>query len=456
MGTWLMLGGRGTGKTEGGARYLNDHMNGPPCDRRIKGGHRTAIVAPTLGDAAESCVTGPSGIQTINPSVVFKSGKGGQHLIWPNGGQARIFGAFSKEDIERLRAGGNRCLVWLEESAAIRFLDQALEHTTLGLRIGHNPHFVMSTTPKPRKEIKDIVASHRTVLTKGSTRDAIHLDPEIRKVYFEKYEGTRLGRQELDAEMLDDVEGALWALEMIDADRVPEAPLDLDAIVIGVDPAGSSDDPSRETGIIVVGVKDGIGYVLADFSGTYTPDQWGRMAVKAYHQFDANAIIAETNYGGEMVKNTIRTQDSTGAVPIIGVNSRRGKVLRAEPVVSLYEQHKVRHVGVLTVLETQQTEWIPNEQNSPDRIDALVHAVTFLMVKAPPVTVGNPARSARRVNGSVSYPGSRIGAMLQPTGIRPALGPGRPVAPGGTRDERERVIRTSRGSGTDQRGAGRP
>jgi phage terminase large subunit-like protein len=239
MGTWLMLGGRGTGKTDGGSHYVDEHAMGPPCDPRLPGGHRMAIVAPTLGDASESCVTGPSGLQTINPGIKTKGGIGGAHLTWPNGATARLFGAYTPEDVERLRAGGNRCLVWMEEAAAMRHLDPALEHTSLGLRIGDNPHYVMSTTPKPRRELKRVIDDPRTMVTRGSTRDAYHLDREVRRVLFERYEGTRLGRQELDAELLTDVEGALWSWAMIDDNRVPIAPPNVDRVVVAVDPGGT-------------------------------------------------------------------------------------------------------------------------------------------------------------------------------------------------------------------------
>src|SRR5262245_62074117 len=184
LGTWLLLGGRGTGKTEGGAHYLNRHMLGPPCDPRIKGGHRAAIVAPTVGDGAESCITGPSGLQAVNPAVKMKGGVGGVKVLWPTGATASLFGAYTAEDQNRLRAGGNRCIVWMEEAAAMRYLDAAVEHTSLGLRIGRNPHYVTTTTPKPRAGIKALLADPHTIITRGRTADAHRLDPSVRQRYF--------------------------------------------------------------------------------------------------------------------------------------------------------------------------------------------------------------------------------------------------------------------------------
>lgn len=400
MGTWLMLGGRGTGKTDGGSHYVDKHAMGPPCDPRLPGGHRMAIIAPTLGDASESCVTGPSGLQTVNPGIKRTGGIGGSHLTWPNGATARLFGAYTPEDVERLRAGGNRCLVWMEESAAMRHLDPALEHTSLGLRLGKNPHYVMSTTPKPRKELKRLMADPLTLVTRGSTRDAIHLDQRVRDVLFARYEGTRLGRQELDAELLTDVEGALWSWDIIDDWRVPAAPV-MDRVVVAVDPGGTSEVAGRETGIVVCGRAGQDGYVLADRSGSFTPTEWAGQAISVAKQYRADAIIVEKNYGGEMTVSTIRTHPGGGDIPIIPVNAKQGKRARAEPVVGIYEQHRVHHVGVMSGLETQLTEWIPDESGSPDRLDALVHALTHLLVKSLPATVSTAA--GRRITRGPAY-----------------------------------------------------
>jgi phage terminase large subunit-like protein len=394
-GWWLMLGGRGTGKTEGAARYVNRHIeHGPPCDPRIPGGHRVLIVAPTQGDAYESCYLGPSGMKVINPHVKLTGGRGGTRITWPNKASARLVGAYSPEDIERLRAATNHCLVWMEEVAAMRHLSAAMNHTAFGLRLGTRPHYVGSTTPKPRPELKELVKAPNVLLTKGRTADAHHLDPTVREAYFAKYLNTRIGRQELDAEILDDVEGALWAGKII---RHIEAlpPFGQPRIVIGVDPPGSSIGPNSEAGIIVAAAINDQGYVLEDLSGQMSPEEWGRCVVDAYWRWNAHVVAVETTYGGEMVLSTIRTIDRR--IPMVRMPTKVGKKLRAEPVVALYEQGRVAHIGTLVDLEQQMTTWVPGEGPSPDRVDALVHALTYLLVQASAGTVGNPARSTARI-----------------------------------------------------------
>lgn len=398
LGTWLLFGGRGTGKTEAGARYVNDHVNGPPCDPRLPGGHRVAIVAPTLGDAVDACVTGPSGIATINRSAAFLTGGvSGSRVVWPSGATARLFGAYTPEDVNRLRAGGNRCLTWMEESAAMRFLDEALEHTALGLRLGRNPHYVMTTTPRARKAIRALIADEHTIVTRGRTAEAFHLDPAVRASYEKRWSGTRLGRQELDAELLDDVEGALWSHDLIDGGRLqPEDAPVCHRRVVAVDPPGSHKPGGAEAGIAVVGSILGEAFLLADLSGRLSPDQWARRAVEAFREHACEAIAVETAYGGDMVVSTIRSIDST--IPVVRVPTKVGKRLRAEPVQALYEQGRVHHVGLFPELEDQMTSWVPDGGGpSPDRIDALVHGVTYLVVSASMAGVANPARGLRRV-----------------------------------------------------------
>lgn len=403
---WLQLGGRGTGKTESAARYVNAHVTGPPCDDRLPGGHRVLIVAPTQGDGAESCYRGPSGMRVVNPRTRLIGSTGGLRIMWPSGASARVLGAYGPEDVERLRAAGNTCLVWMEELAAQRHLADALTHTSMGLRIGPTPHYVGSTTPKPRPELRALIADPATVITKGKTRDAVRLDPSVLDSYLRKYEGTRQGRQELDAELLDDVEGALWSLSAIDLDRHRGPMPTLDVTVVAVDPPGGQ----TEAGIVVAGRKGDEGFVFADLSGKMSPEQWGREAVNAYWRYGAAAIAVETAYGGEMVLATIRTIDPT--IPIAKMPTKVGKRLRAEPVVALYEQHRIHHVGLLPALESQMTEWVPGETtDSPDRLDALVHALTYLLVRGGAATAG--AATGIRITGP------RRGAPTSVTGSNP-------------------------------------
>lgn len=404
-GTWLMLGGRGTGKTEAGSRYVDAHVNGPACDPRLRGGHRVAIVGPTIGDAVEACYSGPSGIQTVNPTTRLRGGTGGTSVIWANGARARIFGSHSAEDVERLRAGGNNCLVWLEEAAAMRHLTAVIQHASFGLRIGTRPHFIASTTPKARREIRAMVTDPMVQVTTGRTRDAVRLDASVRDHFIKMYEGTRIGRQELDAEILSDVEGALWTYDLITASVVREEELPpLARVIVAVDPQGTHKAPDAETGIIVVGVAVVAGtrhaYVLADYSGDYTPDGWASKAIEAYQLHQASSIVAEKNFGGDMVKTTIRTaiqrDPNADPVPVKVIHATRGKAIRAEPVVMLYEQKRVHHVltpGLLEKLEEQQTTWVPAESDwSPDRLDALVHGVSELLLSGGLAAASSPSK----------------------------------------------------------------
>ena len=387
--TWLLMGGRGTGKTDGGSHYVLDHVAGPPCDTRVKGGHRIAIVAPTLGDAVESCVNGPSGLKAYDPRVVMVGATGGTFVRFHGGAEAKLFGAHSPGDVDRLRSGGNRCLVWLEEAAAMRQLAGVLEHSRLGLRVGPRPHYVATTTPRPRPEVVKLANDPRTHLTRGRTDQASHLDAAVLQALHEMYAGTRLGQQELDGDLLTDVEGALWRLWLIDRDRLQAGTEpDLRRVVVAVDPNAGGPD---ECGIVVTGASrermpDRLGrpqlhgYVLADESGHFRhPGEWGEAAVTAYRKWGADAVVAEVNNGGDMVGHVIHTADPT--VRYRSVRATRGKARRAEPVVALYEQARVHHVGAFPRLEDQMTTWTEDSDWSPDRMDAVVWGLTDLLLR---------------------------------------------------------------------------
>lgn len=387
-GMWLQLGGRGTGKTDGCARYMVAHVNGPPCDGRIPGGHRMAIVAPTQGDAVEACVNGPSGIRTHDPRAVVRTTVGGTYVRWPSGAEAKVFGAHTPDDVERLRAGGNRCLVWLEEAAAMRRLGPALTHSAMGLRIGPNPHYIASTTPKPRRELIDLMARPDVITTRGRTRDAHHLPEVMRQKLIAQYAGTRLERQELDGEVLTDIEGALWSYALLDRTRVGAAP-PMSRIVVAIDPAASSGDESDEMGIIVAGRSQAYipdangtvrqhGYVLDDLSGRMPPLDAVRRAVQAYYAHKADALVAEVNNGGDWIGTAVRQVDPS--VNYRPVHASRGKATRAEPVAALFEQNAAHMIVKSAPLEDQLSTWVPGEQDSPDRLDAMVWALTDLML----------------------------------------------------------------------------
>ncbi|MGY1500816.1 terminase large subunit domain-containing protein [Streptomyces sp. QTS52] len=397
LGWWLQLGGRGTGKTDGCARYMVQHVNGPPCDPRLRGGHRMAIIAPTQGDAVEACVNGPSGLKAHDPRVVLRTTVGGTFVKWPSGAEAKLFGSHTPDDVERLRAGGNRCLVWMEEVAAQRRLKEAITHSEMGLRLGTNPHYIGSTTPKPRTELIELTRSPKVTVTRGRTRDAIHLPEEQRAHLIAKYAGTRIAAQELDGILLEDIEGALWTRQLFDATRVGAAP-PMSRVVVAMDPAASSHDESDEMGILVAGLGQQYlpdingtmrqhGYLLDDVSGRMAPVEAARRAVAAYHKHRADAIVAEVNNGGDWIGTVIRQIDPT--VNYRTVHATRGKLTRAEPVAAVFEQHAAHVVGSLPEFEEQCVTWVPGD-SSPDRLDGGVWAFTDLML----ASAGNSAAVA--------------------------------------------------------------
>jgi phage terminase large subunit-like protein len=447
---WLLLGGRGAGKTQACAAYMHQHAIGPPC---LEGPvpHRMAIIAPTLGDASESCVNGPSGLKAHNPAIVESTRRGGTFVNWPNGSEAKLFGTYTKQEPERLRAGGNRCLVWCEELAAWRYLADCWEHIRLGLlRLGPTPHAIASTTPRNRPTMKALIklAQSTGSLAHGTTDQNPHLPAHIRKDLYKDYGGTRLGRQELEGEMIEDVVGALWSAEALEQCRLVEkdAPAERERLVIAIDPSwGTTND---EVGIVCgyrgagtpVRGKTAPGdhaYILEDLSGIMTPSAWGAKAAKAYERLEADAVIAESNFQAEQVRLVMKTAHTETGIRVNFklVTASRGKVLRAEPVVALYEQGRVHHVGRHVGLEHQMTHWVPPRNSdgtaedkgdpelqeqpepggepetseealpsdySPDRVDALVFLVTELLLgQGGPGTVSYPDRdsSARRMGG---------------------------------------------------------
>lgn len=382
---WLLLAGRGAGKTDACARYVHEHVNGPPC---LPGPvpHWVGIIAPTLGDAATSCFSGPSGLSAHSPGAKMVNTTGGTIVKWPNGSVAKLFGANTEEQTERLRSGGNRCLAWLEEMAAWRYLDDTWAQMRFGLRSGPRPHWVASTTPKPRPLIKKLATGGFTKveLTRASMYDNPHLPEHIRDALLEEYDGTDLGRQELLAEILDEDSNALWTREWLNGARIPVGQIPkLARVTVGVDPSGGA----GEQGIVVVGKamleferesgrKSSLahGYVLGDRTVHKKPEGWGRAAVEAAVEFDADDIAVEINFGGEMAISTIRAAaDQMGInIPIRMVRATRGKVVRAQPVSALSAQNRWHHVGVFAELEDQLCTWYPELDWSPDRLDAMV------------------------------------------------------------------------------------
>lgn len=388
---WLLLAGRGAGKTDVCAEYMAQHVKGPAC---LPGRtpHWMGIIAPTHGDAATSCVTGPSGIMAHDPTARMVTVQGGTVVRWPNGSEAKLFGANSLDDTERLRSGGNRCLAWVEELAAWRYLDEAWDQMRFGLRSGPHPRWIGSTTPKPRMLIKSLSnGEHRnTVVTRASMYDNPHLPQEIRDALEERYASTQLGRQELLGQLIDEDENALWTHAAIDAARFdPEDVPPLVRKTVGVDPSGGA----GEQGIIVAG-KSALwapgnlgrprvhGFVVADYTCHLDPDGWGRRVVQAVIDHEADDVTVELNYGRDMAISTVRAAaEAMGiSVPIKTVNATRGKRVRAEPVSALTSQNRWHHVGVLEALEDQLCTWTPELDWSPDRLDAMVWDAVALKV----------------------------------------------------------------------------
>jgi phage terminase large subunit-like protein len=272
----------------------------------------------------------------------------------------------------------------VDEIAKFQYPDDVWDNLELGLRLGDRPQVVVTTTPRPIPIIHQMLADDLTVISRVSTyANLANLAPTFIQRVLSKYEGTRLGRQELHAEVLSDTPGALWNQDLIEQNRIRTGP-ELARIVVGIDPAGSSEEGSDETGIVVCGKgEDGKGYVIRDVSGVYTPDQWARLAIAMYHEFGASRFVAEKNQGGEMVKDVIQTRWDNA--PIRLVHSARNSGARAEPIAALYEQGKVKHVGMFSAMEDQMCVTTPDGyqgRGSADRMDAMVHAMRDLMMGA--------------------------------------------------------------------------
>lgn len=402
---WVLRGGRGSGKTRSGAEWTKAMSEHTP---------RIACIAPTSADARDTMIEGVSGLIYVceRSHTDYKWEPSKRRFTFGNGAIATTF---SGEEPDRLR-GPQHGAAWLDEPAHYPNIEDVWSMMLFGLRMGDRPRVAVTTTPTPIEWLKKLIADPRTVSAVVSTyANRANLSGDFLDEMERRYDGTRLGRQELYGEILTDVEGALWNYEMIERARIDLSETEsverlaetMDRVIVAIDPAGTSVKRSDETGIVVVGVKAGELYVLADRSGKYTPERWARTAVEAYEHWKADAIVVENNYGGEMVRSTL---NNISAFPRVReVNSRRGKFIRAEPVVSLYEQSRVHHVGKHEKLETQMTEWVPGKGSSPDRLDALVHAVHELVEGARPAEIATASGllvpRAQGKKGAIAYTG---------------------------------------------------
>ncbi|WP_210255323.1 terminase large subunit domain-containing protein [Ancylobacter pratisalsi] len=372
--TWLVLGGRGAGKTRAGAEWV----------RALALGHdgpkagRIALIAESLGDFREVMVEGVSGILAVHPRAERPTWEPTRRrLEWPNGAVAQ---GFSADDPESLR-GPQFDAAWCDELAKWRYAQAAFDMLQFGLRLGRRPRQMVTTTPRPTSLVRALLADPRTAVTRmGTAENAVHLAPTFLEGVVGRYAGTRLGRQELEGELVEDRPDALWTREGLESGRLA-APPPLIRIVIAVDPPASSRKQADACGIVAAGIdREGVVHVLADESAQgLTPSRWGARAIALFHRLEADRVVVEVNQGGEMVRTILNGLDP--GVPVAEVRATRGKWLRAEPVAALYEQGRVRHAGAFPQLEDELCDFGPeglSNGRSPDRLDALVWAVTAL------------------------------------------------------------------------------
>jgi len=363
--TWLFLGGRGAGKTRAGAEWIAEGLR----ENRMR---RIALIGATFRDARAVMIEGESGLLKVTEGASFEPSN--QRVLWPGGEVATVLSA---EEPDAIR-GHQFDAAWGDEFCKWQDPDAVLDMVRMALRIGDRPRMMLTTTPRNIAALKALIAAPGTVVTRGATRDNVaNLAPGFVEDLQARYGGTRLGRQELDAEIVEDVEGALFQRGWIETGRVRAAP-GLVRIVVAVDPPASQH--GCECGIVVAGMAaDGAAYVLADRSaGGLSPQGWARRVADAYEEFEGDCVVAEANQGGDMVRAVLT--DEMAAMPLKLVHATRGKTVRAEPVAQRYETGRVHHAGVFPELEDQLCSY-DGQGKSPDRLDALVWALTELFGK---------------------------------------------------------------------------
>jgi phage terminase large subunit-like protein len=414
---WLVMAGRGFGKTRLAAEWVREQAKYTNTGQR-----RFALVARTAADVRDVIVEGESGIVNITPPSerpLYEPSK--RRLTWPNGNTATLFTADEPDGLrgpQFTHAWGDEIAAWRQTPDAAGMT--AFDNLRVGTRLGASPQMVVTTTPKRVPLLYKLIEESRTdkgnvVITKGSTMDnAGNLSASYLDTITGVYEGTTLARQELYGEMLEDLEGSMWNEEMVEEARHAMYPFSTPLRVIGVDPS-VAENPRDECGIVVVASTADYdlykreAWVLEDASVLGSPDTWARKVVEMARKWGC-PVVAEVNQGGALVRNAILSIDPT--IKVLEVHSKHGKQLRAEPIVLAYEQKRVHHVGYLQDLESQMYSWIPGEGKSPDRIDALVHALTALLIKPPPGFSGGKIRakslSDRKIPGVSPSRSSKI------------------------------------------------
>ena len=369
--TWLILGGRGSGKTRAGAEWVRATALSDP-------NARIALVGETERDTREVMVEGVSGLLAVHPHDERPHWTPTRRqLEWPNGALAQ---AFSAEEPESLR-GPQFSAAWCDELAKWRHAEPTFDMLQFGLRLGERPRQVITTTPRPIALLKRLIADPSTAMTRaGTVANACNLAPSFIETILSRYSGTRLGRQEIDGEIIEQRDGALWSRAQLELCRTDMAP-PLTRVVVAIDPPGSATKQADACGLVAAGRgEDGRVYVLADETASgLSPQAWATKAISLWRRVQADALVAEVNFGGDMVRAVIWAADRS--VPVMTVRATRGKYVRAEPVAQLYEQGRVRHVGAFPALEDEMCDfglYGLSSGRSPDRLDALVWAITAL------------------------------------------------------------------------------
>jgi phage terminase large subunit-like protein len=396
---WFLMAGRGYGKTRTLAQWVDDKVkNGDYRNISLVGAAADEVRTIMIeGESGLLACSSPDFYPTYNPSK--------KQITWPNGALANIYYGTEPEKSR----GAQSDLIWADEIAKWQYPQETFDNLLMGLRLGSNPLCGVSSTPKPTKFIKELTnrtnpetGKRNTIVTRGNTFDNLqNLAKPFINTIITKYKGTRLGRQELNAEILDDNPNALWKRDWLDRDRISKK-VDCHRLVVSIDPPGTEPDKEKpekevtEAGIIVVGEGKALPgmmpppgvewepgimhyYVFADLSLEGSPEKWAKEAVSGYNKFGCGEIVAETNFGGAMVKSTIKNVDSN--IKVYELHASRGKYIRAEPVSLLYEQGRVHHIGNFSFLEDELCEWVPG-MKSPNRLDALVWGIIFLSDKS--------------------------------------------------------------------------